>query len=159
MLQDYEELEDIVEKKWHKVEKAFNETAKEVLGYKKKGQKPWISKESWELVEERGRLKGNVEQAKSNRIKQHLRAEYRNKDKEVKKSMRKDKRNWVNDLAQSAEKVAVGGKMKELFEITKTLCNERSKSVNAVKDKSGNLLTEETVRRERWKEHFEQDST
>ena len=35
--------------------------------------------------------------------------------------------------------------MKELFEITKTLCNERSKSVNVVKDKLGNLLTEETV--------------
>ena len=52
VLQDYEELEDIVERKWHKVEKAFNETAKEVLGYKKKGQKPWISKESWELVED-----------------------------------------------------------------------------------------------------------
>ena len=62
----------------------------------------------------------------------------------------------MNDLAQSAEKAAGGGKMKELFEITKTLCNERSKSVNAVKDKSGNLLTEETVRRERWKEHFEE---
>ena len=61
----------------------------------------------------------NVEQAKSNGIKQHLRAEYRNKDKEVKKSMRKDKRKWVNDLAQSAEKAAGGGKMKELFEITK----------------------------------------
>ena len=70
--------------------------------------------------------------------------------------MRKDKRKWVNDLAQSAEKAAGGGKMKELFEITKTLCNERSKSVNAVKDKSGNLLTEETVRRERWKKHFEE---
>ena len=70
VLQDYKELEDIVEKKWRKVEKEFNETAKEVLGYKK-GQEPWTSKESWELVEERGRLK--VEQAKSNKIKQHLR--------------------------------------------------------------------------------------
>ena len=56
--------------------------------------------------------------------------EYRNKDKEVKKSMI---RKWVNalHLAQSAEKGAGGGgKMKNLFEITKTLYNERSKSVN-----------------------------
>ena len=70
----------------------------------------------------------NVEQAKSNRIKQHLRAEYRNKDKEVKKSIRKDKRKWVNDLAQSAEKAAGGGKMKELFEFTKTLCMRQGAS-------------------------------
>jgi hypothetical protein len=155
VLQDYEELEDTVERKWENVEKAFNETAKEVLGYKKRGQKPWISKESWELVEERGRLKGNVEQAKSDRIKQNFRTQYRNKDKEVKKSMRKDKRKWVDDLATTAEKAAGGGRMKELYEITKTLSNEKSKTVNAVKDKSGNLLTEETARRERWREHFE----
>ena len=32
VLQDFRELEDIVEKKWQKVEKAFNEMAKEVLG-------------------------------------------------------------------------------------------------------------------------------
>ena len=34
--------------------------------------------------------------------------------------MRKEKRKWVNDLVQLAEKAAVGGKIKELFEITKT---------------------------------------
>ena len=49
----------------------------------------------------------------------YLRDEYQNKDKEVKKSMRKDKKKWVDNLAQSAEKAAGGGKIKELFEIKK----------------------------------------
>ena len=60
-----------MERKWQDFGKAYNETAKEVLGYKQRGQKHCISKESWELVEERRRLKSNLEQAKSNRIKQN----------------------------------------------------------------------------------------
>ncbi|KAI0212444.1 Beta-1,4-N-acetylgalactosaminyltransferase bre-4 [Lamellibrachia satsuma] len=51
ILQDYDETGDEeVEKQWQDFEDAYKETAQEVLGYKKKGQKPWISKESWELV-------------------------------------------------------------------------------------------------------------
>ncbi len=44
----------------------------------------------------------------------------------------------------------------EVFEITKTLSGSKKTSVNAVTDKDGNLLTEETAKRERWKEHFEE---
>ncbi len=39
-------------------------------------------------------------------------------------------------------------KWEELYEITKTLCNDRSKAVSAVKDKSRNLITEEETRTE-----------
>jgi len=98
VLQENEELEDIVERKWQNFEKAYNEMAKVVLGYKMRGQKPWIRKESWEIVEVRRRLNSNVEQAKSNRIKHNLKTQYRNKDKEVKKSMRRDKIKWQMTL-------------------------------------------------------------
>ena len=94
-LQDYEDLEENVEGEWHDFEKAVNETAKEVIGFKKKGREPWIRRKSWDFVEERRRLKGNVEQAKSDRIKQNLNEQYKVKDKEVKTSMRRDKRVWV----------------------------------------------------------------
>ena len=54
ILQDYDETDDEeVEKQWQDFEDVYKEIAQEVLGYKKKGQKPWISKESWELVEEK----------------------------------------------------------------------------------------------------------
>ena len=62
---------------------------------------------------------------------------------------------WV-DLAKSAEAAAGQGRMKSMIEITKTLSNGKPKSVNVVKDKDGNLLTEETAKRERWKDHFEE---
>ena len=68
VLQDYEDGENCVEEKWQKFEDANIETSKKILGYKKKGSKPWISKESWELVEERKKLKSSIEQPKSERI-------------------------------------------------------------------------------------------
>ena len=144
-----------VEEKWQQFEDAYKETAKSVLGYKKEGTKTMDQQRIMDLVEERKKLKSNIEQAKSSRIKE----EYRTKDKEVKKSMRnmrKDKRKWADELASEAERAAGNVRMKELYQITKTLCNEKSKTCNTVKDKDGNLLTEDSERRKRWQEHFEE---
>ncbi|XP_072018555.1 uncharacterized protein [Amphiura filiformis] len=154
VLQNYEDVEDSVEKKWQHFENAYKETAQKVLGYKKKGQKPWISKESWDLVEERIKLKRDIEQTTSSRIKQNLIKQ--NLIMEVKKSMRRDKREWADDLASRAEQAAGNGRMKELYDITKTLSNDKGRTSNAVKDKSGNILTEQSARRTRWREHFEE---
>ena len=91
ILQDYDETDDKeVEKQWQDFEDAYKDTTQEVLGYKKKGQKPWLSKESWELVEERKRLKNNIEQTKSDRIKQNYMDKYRCKDKEVMKTRQEE---------------------------------------------------------------------
>ena len=111
---------------------------------------------AWELVEERKRLKNNIEKTKSDRIKQNYVDKYRCKDKEVKKSMRQDKRKWVDHLALEAEEAARNGRMKEVYDITKTLSNDKRKTTNAVKDKCGNVITEGLARRKRWKEHFEE---
>ena len=46
------------------------------------------------------------------------------------------------------------GNMKTVYDVTKLLCNERSKKVDAVKNKDGNVLTKEEDIRTRWKEHF-----
>ena len=59
---------------------------------------------------------------------------YRCKDKEVKKSMRQDKRKWVDHLAMEAEEAAGSGRMKEVYDITKTLSNDKRKKTNAMKD-------------------------
>ena len=81
---------------------------------------------------------------------------YRCKDKEVKKSMRQDKRKWVDHIAMEAQETSRNGRMKEVYDITKTPSNDKCKTTNAVKDKGGNLITEGLARMERWKEHFEE---
>ena len=71
---------------------------------------------------------------------------YRCKDKEVKKSTRQDKRKWFDHLTMEAEEAARNGRMKEVYDITKTLSNDKRKTTNAVKDKCGNLITEGLAR-------------
>ena len=81
---------------------------------------------------------------------------YRCKDKEVKKSMRQDMRKWVDHLAMEADEAARNGKLKEVYDITKNISNDKRKTTNAVKDNCGNLITEGLARRQRWKEHFQE---
>ena len=63
--------------------------------------------------------------ARSKRLKQRRREEYDAKDKEVKRSAREDKRNWLEKRAAAAEKAAENGRNKELYSITKTIARER----------------------------------
>ena len=66
-----------------------------------------------------------MEGARSERLKQIRREEYDAKDKEVKRSAREDKRNWIEKRAAAAEKVTENGRNKELYSITKTIAWER----------------------------------
>ena len=47
-----------------------------------------------------------------------------------------------------AEEAARNGRIKEVYDFTKTLSNDKRKTTNAVKDKCGNLITEELARRD-----------
>jgi len=54
---DEREEEDHVERKSEILKKAYAKTVKEVLGYKKKKNKPWMSQETWALVDQRKVIK------------------------------------------------------------------------------------------------------
>ena len=83
--------ENEVEKKWKKIKHTYCETAEDVLGYRTRKKKSWISPECWKGIEERKRLKQKLAGTRSERLKARLQQEYRKKDLEVKKSLRKDK--------------------------------------------------------------------
>ena len=115
-----------------------------------------MRKDSWKLIDERKVVKKRIDGAKSQRIKEKLRENYRSKDREVEKSVRRDKRKRAEDLAQEAENAVQMGRMKTVYDMTKKLTNEKRKAVNSVRDKSGQLITEESQKRSGWKEHFEE---
>ncbi|XP_063447098.1 uncharacterized protein LOC134726617 [Mytilus trossulus] len=150
-----DELEDI-ETFWEGVTKCYKETATKTLGFKERGHKPWITNESWKLVDERRQLKERTNNSRSERVKNSLNAKYSDKDKEVKKSMRNDKRQWTDNLIEEAEKAASHGMMKTVYEVTRTICNEKQKPPQVIKDKSGNLLSTHEEKLKRWKEHFQE---
>ena len=55
----------------------------------------------------------------STRIKECLRNEYREKDKEVKRHIRADKKKFINNIAEQAEEAAYHQNMRTLYTLTK----------------------------------------
>ena len=131
------------------LEKAYNMTAKKVVGYKTKKVKPWISNESWDLIEQRKAIKIKLDGTNSERLKEKRRVEYKAKDREVKRQIRRDKRNWSEGIAKKAEEEANMQHMKTLYSLTKTICNDKPRQSTVVNDRNGNALTSNEDRRKR----------
>ena len=80
-----------------------------------------------------------MEGAKSEWLEQRRRQAYNAKIKEVKQSAGEDKRNWMEEMAEEAEKGIENGRNKALYNITKTIANEQKRQEGGMKDKQGVL--------------------
>nr|KAG5686712.1 hypothetical protein BaRGS_020238 [Batillaria attramentaria] len=88
--------------------------------------------------------------------KRDLQAQNWDVNRQVKRSARNDKRNFINDLTEEAETAAGQRNMKRLYEITRTLSGKNNNLTRPVKDKNGQIITKEEDRRTRWAEHFKE---
>ena len=149
------ETEDI-EEIWEHQRKAYVQSAEKVLGYRKGKSKPWISEDSWNLMSERKDIKKKIESTRSERLKDRKRENYREKDKQVERSVREDKRKWMAEKAERAQNAAENGRQKELYSIVKQLTRQSNRQTATVKNKNGEQLKRKEARLARWKEHFEE---
>ena len=79
--------------------------------------------------------------------------EYTAVDREVKRSIKKDKRDYIDDLARQAETAAGHVNLRDLYLVTKKLTGKFQQTDKPVMDKNGNpLTTNEQLKR--WAEHF-----
>ena len=150
------EEDEEVERDSEMMEKAYVEVAEAVLGRPRRKKKPWISEKSWKLVEQRENINKEIIGTKSERIKKQLKIKYKEKDKETKRSIKLDKKKWIEDIASKAEEASKKQHMKTLYGLTKTLCNERPRQSNSVMDKRGNLINGKKAEQERWTEYFKE---
>ena len=81
-----------VERKSEILEKSYVKTAQEILGYKKKKNKPCLSQEAWTLVDQRKAIKQKLIGARSERQKKRWQDEYRQK--------LKDRLGWIKEDGQ-----------------------------------------------------------
>ena len=88
--------------------------------------------------------------------KKEIEKEYQRKDKEVKKSARKDKRKYIQDLSTEAEEAARMGNTATVYKITKKLCGKNFHNSKPVKAKSGDILSSDKEQGDRWTEHFKE---
>ena len=80
--------------------------------------------------------------------------EYTAVDREVKRSIKKDKRDYIDDLARQAEIAARQGNLRDLYLVTKKLTGKFQQTDKPVMDKNGNPLTTTNKQLKRWAEHF-----
>jgi len=64
------------------------------MGFRENQQKEWISEETWKETERRELAKENVNRSKMRQQKISTQTQYSEINKTVKRSIRKDKRNW-----------------------------------------------------------------
>ena len=139
----------------NRMENIYVGAAKDVLGIAKKTSKPWLRNGTWKKVEERRQLKLKLESTRSERVKKRIKEQYKGKDQEVKWSAREDKRYWMNEMADIAERAAENGRAGELHCIVKTLTGEKKRTSTVVNDKNGKPTNERSRRLKIWKELFD----
>ncbi|VDP77185.1 unnamed protein product [Schistosoma mattheei] len=113
-----------MEDNWRGIKEALTSTCQEVLGLKKHHHKEWISTETLDKTKERKNKKTAINNSRTRAEKVQAQAEYMEANKQVKKSIRADKKKYVEELATTAEKAASEGNMKQLYDTTKKLAGK-----------------------------------
>lgn len=141
-----------IQTKWETNKNTYVETATQVLGIRQKNNKEWLTAGTWQKIEQRKQLKAKMLNTKSVRLQKLAQDAYKDKDKdkEVKKSARNDKRTFVEMLACKAEWAAARGEMGVVYKITKQLCGKKTGQSAPVKDKDGNNLLTKSEQAARW---------
>ena len=145
-----------LEEQWQMFVSGVTDSAAKILGKRRGTNKErWISCETWDLIDERKRTKNARDQIKDSQGWKTSDTKYREKDKEVKKSCRRDKRHWIESKGAEAQEAANINDTKSMYRIVRELTNSRSISSIPIKSKDGRTLVTEEEQSNRWMEHFE----
>ncbi|VDO47389.1 unnamed protein product [Schistosoma margrebowiei] len=145
-----------VERNRKRIKEAITSTCHEVLGHKKHHHKEWITVDTLDKIQERRNKKAAINTSRTRAEKAKSQAEYTEVNKQVKRSIRTEKRKYVEDLAMRAEKAAREGNMRQLYDTTKRLSENRCKPERPVKNKEGEVFTNIEEQQNRWVEHFKE---
>ncbi|VDP84714.1 unnamed protein product [Schistosoma mattheei] len=122
------------------------------MGLKKHHHKEWVSINIVDKIKERKNKKAAVNNSRTRAEKVQAQAWYMDVIKQVKRSIRADKKKYVEELATTAEKASREGNMKQLYDTTKKLAGKYSKPERPAKNKEGRPITEIQEQRKRWVE-------
>ena len=73
----------------------------------------------------------------------------------VKRSLKADKRNYLESLAAEAKEAAYHGNMRDLYATIRNLSGKYSKPERPVKDKDGQSVSDLGGQKRRWMGHFD----
>ena len=120
-------------------------TAKNRIPKRKANRQPWISNTTLELIEERRNLKaGGITQDK---------ILYKEKSREIKYSLKKSKKQYIEDQCKEMEEIHAQHKDHKLFKHARLMTTVLKPAPKAIKDKTGKVLTENVEILGRWRKY------
>ena len=134
----YDEDEGVdINSQWSHIKDAVNTICEEIIGRRKPQQKDWISVETIRKIQTGRDKKEAVNSSRTRAAKVIAQKEHTAANREVKKSLKIDKRNFVEGLAQEGEKAAASRNMKQLYDTTRKLAGKFKKSEQPIREKMG----------------------
>ena len=104
---------------WEKTKKILVDTCGSVLGRMKRIRKEWLSDETYRKIEERRKANQIMNDVRRRQWKREANRYYNEKNREVKKSCRRDKRNLLESIAREAEDAATNNDLRTLYMTTR----------------------------------------
>lgn len=145
-----------LKERWEHVRNSFMKSSENTIMRSTERKKCYISDDTWKLIHERKELFKDLNAAE--RGNQYLERQriYNEFDKRVKKSARKDRRKWLNSIADDAEEAARRNRIRDTYRIMQKLCDMGNQTEVPIKGKDGQSITNIDSQISRWTEHFQE---
>ena len=142
-----------VDEEWENIRDGIT-TAAEAVAKKipKMKRKPWLSDETFLLVDEKQKAYARWQQKRSS---EPLRRSYQDLRNEVAVAIKKDRNQWLAAQATEMEEDAKKHRTLPLFGKIRQLCRPPGKAIGVLKSATGAILATAEEKRARWREHFE----
>ncbi|KAI8115934.1 LINE-1 reverse transcriptase like protein [Lucilia cuprina] len=123
---------------WPFVKSCFVNSAENIIGYKKSERKECISDGTWDLLMERRQCKAALNKSKTR----------------IKRSARRDKRRWTDNIAKEAQAASESHRSRDLYKITKRLGRKVFSSTKPLRSSNGELITSKEEQLDIWVAHY-----
>lgn len=129
-----------MENHWQQVKQAPLGACEVSVGINDRQYQEWISPETLIRIDERKTLKNKLNNSRIRAVKQTVWEAYTRTNRKVKRSARRDKRNFVAKLTAEGEKAAGQNNIKALYDNIQLLTRKYQKGSHPIKDKEGKTL-------------------
>ena len=125
---------------------AVTDAASEILGKKSRWKKPWVTKDVFDICNERRDLKKKRYEAEGAK-------EYWEANRRIQKAVKKANEDWIGAQCEEIETCLNKNNSKRAYQLVKDLTSEKQGRSSTIQDKSGKCLTEEKEILSRWTEY------
>ena len=132
------------------IKTALQESAEEVLGRRRKKNKPWVTDDILDLCDKRRDLK------KTKKDNPEAAQHHRDVNKTIRKKMKEAKENWISEMCDNIDTGMRKGNSKMAYDTLKLLTRPQQTRTSVIEDKKGEVLTEEAAVIKRWTEYCEE---